>query len=441
MNEQTGAAVKTGAVVALVQCAAAAVLFVKRPDSLDAYSVLFLTLFLICWGMLTWASFTGGSMKTAAAAAVLVELGGALFALRGRDYAVKQAVILAASALAGCAAAFACSRLWRTVRERPVRTLLVCAGAAAGVFLLLLAFGSTVGGTRAWLRLGPLSVQLTELLKPVTLVAFSVLFGAVPVPPLRRYLLAAAFLALDAVILVCLSELGTLLLLVLLFLLMTAVFLPARCSLLNLAGIGGAAAVGIPAVALLSRMDAGSGGAVLRKLVAVAQKVAGRVSIYLHPARDISGSGYQLYKARQALAIGGFLGADQCVAVPVADSDFAFVTLVEYFGALVGVAAILAYLAVMISAVETAQNCPDDLDCGLALGSGFLIFAQAAVMILGSAGLIPCTGLPVPYLSAGGTYAVVLAAMTGFLLWRSGRTAPVRAERPAKLERIGETAE
>lgn len=259
MNEQTGAAVKTGAVVALVQCAAAAVLFVKRPDSLDAYSVLFLTLFLICWGMLTWASFTGGSMKTAAAAAVLVELGGALFALRGRDYAVKQAVILAASALAGCAAAFACSRLWRTVRERPVRTLLVCAGAAAGVFLLLLAFGSTVGGTRAWLRLGPLSVQLTELLKLVTLVAFSVLFGAVPVPPLRRYLLAAAFLALDAVILVCLSELGTLLLLVLLFLLMTAVFLPARCSLFNLAGIGGAAAVGIPAVALLSRMDAGSG--------------------------------------------------------------------------------------------------------------------------------------------------------------------------------------
>lgn len=401
----------------LLQTALAVMVWNRAPgEGLAAYAQVCLGVFLLGLALLAYARTAPKNGRALALTTLLLtQLGAALTALWGVDFAARQARVTLAATLLGGAAAWAYLRwLAPALARRPRWQKLdrwACPALCLGIFGLLLVLGRSVGGTRAWLGTDSLSVQPTEALKPLALLFFAGVFPLEGERPRRRFVLAAGYLGLNAAILLALNEWGTLVLLGLLFLFYTGYYLPRPYLWGSLLAFLALALLTLGAVALILRWQAGAVG-FGETLVAVAQKIQARLAVFLDPETDPLGAGYQAAKARQALALGGLLGSSQGVSVPVGQSDYAFVVLVQSFGGLLGLGVLVLFFCQFAAGMSLARAQNEPGAC-LSRGCAFLIFAQALLMIFGTLGLVPVTGVPVPFLSAGGSYTLVLSWMLG----------------------------
>jgi len=147
-----------------------------------------------------------------------------------------------------------------------------------------------------------------------------------------------------------------------------------------------------------------------------------RLMAFLNPLADPAGSGYQMIAARSALVGGGLFGrglgqgVKSLGALPEAHSDFIFAVIAEeagFFGALF---VLLLFLAFAWRGYAAAYRSPDAFPALLAFGLTTTIFLQALVNLAVVTGLMPSTGIPLPFVSAGGSCLVVSLAMSGMLL-------------------------
>ena len=154
-----------------------------------------------------------------------------------------------------------------------------------------------------------------------------------------------------------------------------------------------------------------------------------RVTIFMDPFADAAGAGYQTVRSLYSLAYGGItgkgLGFSQQPAgwsVPAAENDFIFAVVGQEFGFLGGLLVIGLFLVLAWRGVRVAMNAPDTFGGLLALGiTAWLVF-QAFINIAVVVSLIPMTGMPLPFLSKGGTSLVVVLAAVGILLSISRET-------------------
>jgi cell division protein FtsW len=148
-----------------------------------------------------------------------------------------------------------------------------------------------------------------------------------------------------------------------------------------------------------------------------------RVMIFLDPLSDPVGPGHQTFRGIMALGYGGItgkgLGFSQQPAgwsVPAAENDFIFAVVGQEFGFLGGMLVIGLFLVLAWRGIRVAMNAPDTFGGLLALGiTAWLVF-QAFINIAVVVSLIPMTGMPLPFLSKGGTSLVVVLAAVGILL-------------------------
>ena len=152
-----------------------------------------------------------------------------------------------------------------------------------------------------------------------------------------------------------------------------------------------------------------------------------RVIAFVNPTSDPTGSGYQVLAARQALSAGGLtgLGLGQGVRklgeVPEIHSDFVFAVVGEETG-LVGIVIVLAlFVAFASRGYRIAGMAQDRFDAYLACGITTSITVQALANIAVVAGLVPATGIPLPFFSSGGSAIVMTLAMAGVLCGISRR--------------------
>ena len=110
-------------------------------------------------------------------------------------------------------------------------------------------------------------------------------------------------------------------------------------------------------------------------------------------------------------------------AIPVPESDMAFVTLVNSFGMPLGFIVVFLLLQIGIRGSELSRRLilTDKQDAVVAYGATVLLFMQAMLVILGSCNIIPLAGLPIPFLSRGGTYQAIAFFFAGILLQMSER--------------------
>ena len=110
-------------------------------------------------------------------------------------------------------------------------------------------------------------------------------------------------------------------------------------------------------------------------------------------------------------------------AIPVPESDMAFVTLVNSFGMPLGFIVVFLLLQIGIRGSELSRRLilTDKQDAVVAYGATVLLFMQAMLVILGSCNIIPLAGLPIPFLSRGGTYQAIVFFFAGILLQMSER--------------------
>ncbi len=280
------------------------------------------------------------------------------------------------------------------------------------VLVLVPPFGQSINGTRRWFRLGPLSFQPVELAK-IALVLYLASFlarrpavmgsftrGLVPL-----LLVAGAMAGLT----ILQPDLGNSLTLVVLTMAL-AYLAGARSS--HLAGVLLAA---LPVVGLL---------------VALKPYRWRRMVAFMNPWDDPQGSGFQMIQSYLALGSGGWLGRglgeskQKLFYLPEPYTDFIFAIVGEELG-LLGALGVIALFAVMVwRGLRVGLRAPDAFGSYLALGLTLMLATQTLVNLGVVMGALPTKGLPLPFISSGGSALLMTMFSTGVLLNISQHATP-----------------
>jgi cell division protein FtsW len=291
------------------------------------------------------------------------------------------------------------------VDYRRLREPTVAYGMLAGTLLLLVAvlFGPELNSTRRWFFLGGISIQPAELAKLglVLFLAFQIDRKLDRVN--TRALLLPAAVATGAVagLIVLQPDLGTAVLLV-----------ATAAAMLFLAGLS------------WRFLAAGAGLAlpVFWFLVMAVPYRRARLFAFLEPERDPLGSGFQALQSLIAIGSGGVFGLgpgdslQKLYFLPYPHSDFIFAIVAEELG-MIGALLVLGLFGVLLwRGVRAGLRSPDPFGRHLAWGLTTVIVLQALINVSVAVALLPTKGIPLPFLSYGGSSLVVSMTACGVLL-------------------------
>jgi cell division protein FtsW (lipid II flippase) len=150
-----------------------------------------------------------------------------------------------------------------------------------------------------------------------------------------------------------------------------------------------------------------------------------RIDVWLDPAADPLGSGFQVLRALYAFGRGGILGTglgeglpsvSGSLAIPAIHTDFAFAALGEELGLAGAVAICALYLVIAGRGLRIAARAADEFGALLAAGLTLVIVLQAALIIGGNLKLVPLTGITLPFVSYGGSSMLANGLVVGLLL-------------------------
>jgi cell division protein FtsW len=182
-----------------------------------------------------------------------------------------------------------------------------------------------------------------------------------------------------------------------------------------------------------------------------------RVSGYLDPFRDPLHTGYNVVQALMALALGGITGAglgasrQKFFYLPAPSTDFIFAIIGEEWG-LIGTVTVLAlFVVVAYQGYRIAIHAPDTFSGLLAAGITTWLVVQACINMMVVTALLPVTGIPLPFISYGGSALIINLVAVGILLSISRETTQTgslldavfgvgRRNRRAHLPRAGRRA-
>lgn len=270
--------------------------------------------------------------------------------------------------------------------------------------VLLPGLGSKSYGARSWFRFGSISVQPSELAKLI-LVIFLASALSRPATFKRRApqkLWIPPLLAAVGIILLIVMErdLGTA---VLVSSMVYAVFFAAGAKKrwLIISAVGG-----IVLVAFLT-MHMGHSRA--------------RVAAFLDPWAHRYDNGYQVCHSLMALGTGGIQGVGLCEGrektyMPASSTDYIFATLGEETGLIGGLLLLFGYVVFIYRGLDIARRCKSGQAALLAVGVTAMVGIQALVNLAVVTNSIPATGLPLPFISYGGSALVILLMGVGVLL-------------------------
>ena len=274
-----------------------------------------------------------------------------------------------------------------------------------GLLGLSLVIGTGVGGAACWIAIGPLQFQFSELAKILMIV---VLANYLAVRQDRlgsiRVILGACVLMVPTWALVMLQpDLGTSL--VLAGILAGMLFM-SGASMKWLGVLTGLVIAFIPFAWTYLLRDY--------------QKQ--RLSSFLNPASDPQGSGYQLLQSQIAVGSGGLFGKgltngtqDTLAFLPVGDTDFAFARLAEELGFIGALLVFVLFVVLLWRVLMAGYRSQDRFGTIFAAGIGSMILFQVIVNVGMVIGLLPITGIPLPFITRGGASLISLAIGLGIL--------------------------
>jgi len=277
-----------------------------------------------------------------------------------------------------------------------------------GLVLLLLVFipGFTAGwsSARSWISVAGLSFQPTEAAKLVLLIFLAAWFERVGESGARDwrqgtlpFLIAVGLVALPVILQ---PDLGSVIIIVV-----------AAATLFFAAGAAWSHLASLVVV----------GTAAFFALVKAVPYRAQRLTTFLHPELDPLGIGYHINQAYLAIGSGGLIGLglghsrQKYLYLPEVIGDSIFAIMAEELGFILVLGFLLLFAAFIWRGLRVAQRAPDDFGRLLATGIVAWIFFQSLFNIGSMLGLFPVTGLPLPFVSYGGTALMVLLGAVGLL--------------------------
>ena len=278
------------------------------------------------------------------------------------------------------------------------------------VFLLLLAvelMGAIGGGSQRWLNLGVMTLQPSELMKPAAVLLTAFFFDRLPIGQLRTFDALwppVLFLALPAFFVMLQPDLGTAL--AILFggvVVMFVAGLPLRLFV----GAAGAVAVIAP----------------LAYFFLLHEYQQKRVTTFLDPEADLLGSGYHITQSKIAIGSGGFFGKgflqgtqSHLDYLPEGHTDFVFATMAEEWGMVGGLAVLAAFAMLFSWGLKVGLRARSRFGKLTAIGLTSTIFFYVFINMMMVMGLAPVVGIPLPFLSHGGSSMLTIMLCVGIIM-------------------------
>ena len=314
----------------------------------------------------------------------------------GEAYATIQAIGFIVGFLGAIPLAIIDYRVWRRFL-RPIY------GLAIVMLLAVTLMGATANGATSWLDIGPIRVQPSEFAKPLMVVVLAGFFAEKAVGEHGVFLKALGIIAIPGLLVLVQPDLGTASVFGAVFLVMAYV---AGARLIQLAGLVAAVIVS---------------GVLAVKFGILEEYQVARLTSFMNPeaAGDV---GYQVAQSKMAIGSGGITGKGLDATtlanlgfLPEDHTDFIFSNLAERFGFVGSVALIFLFFFLIWRILHVATTSRDRFGVLIAVGIGTLFLFHVLVNIGMTMGIMPVTGIPLPFISYGRSSLVVSVMSLGLL--------------------------
>jgi len=274
------------------------------------------------------------------------------------------------------------------------------------LIVLIPGLGSTVNGARAWIALpGGFQIQPAELAKIAIIIGMSMLLSErthdSDEPTSRDVLQALIVAGIPVLLIIFQPDMGTVLII--------------SASVVTIIAVSGAPSRWVVALLILAIL----GATVAVKAGVISQYQINRLQTFVDPTADIQGAGYQLRQARITVGSGGFFGTGLFNGpqtngrfVPEQQTDFIFTVAGEELGFLGSGLILFLYLLILMRGFSIARRTDDPfgrlVTTGVIAWFAFQLFENIGMAL----GLMPMTGVPLPFISYGGSS--MFATLIGF---------------------------
>ena len=280
-------------------------------------------------------------------------------------------------------------------------------GAVLILLIIVEAIGTLGGGSQRWINLGPIVLQPSELMKPAVVLVLASFFHTLPIGMIgmwRALLIPGALIGFPMALVLLQPDLGTALAIgfggaVILFLAGT----PGKWFAFG----GIAAAIAIP----------------IAYFFGLQEYQQRRVTTFLDPESDPLGAGYHITQSKIAIGSGGLFGKgfgegsqSHLDYLPEPHTDFVFATMAEEWGLLGGLLVLLIFGIILRWGLLVARSASDRFSRLLAGGMTATIFFFVAINLMMVMGLAPVVGIPLPFMSHGGSSMMTNMICIGTLM-------------------------
>ncbi|MEQ7807701.1 putative lipid II flippase FtsW [Priestia aryabhattai] len=331
------------------------------------------------------------------------------YGVAGDYFYQKQKLALIAGFFFFCVTAFIPYKIYQ--EKKILKILLV---AVIALLALVLVFGHTAGNATSWLVLGPIRVQPLELTKLTIIVYLAAVFTNKQeyINDLKRSIIPPIVIVLFICFLIAMQpDYGGILLILGIVAAIVLCSGISRKSMIKIAVLG---VIGV-IVMLFVLLVTGHIDTVFSPV-----RLA-RFTGFLHPFRDQQGDGYQLVNSYLAIGTGGITGQglgqgiQKAGYLPESHTDFIMAVIAEELG-FWGVLLVLGLLFfIIVQGLKIARKCNDSFGALLAIGISVMIGIQAFVNLGAVTGILPITGVTLPFVSFGGSSLTLLMLAMGVL--------------------------
>ena len=282
------------------------------------------------------------------------------------------------------------------------------------LFVLFFGQGKEETGSNCWIRIGSIGIQPSELVKISFCITFSIHLTKVRETINEPKTLLKLFLhfALPAGLVILQNDTGTALVFVFMFLCMLFV-------------------AGLSFKYIFACLGAVLAFSPFAWFVLMRPYQRERILVFLNPERDATGSGYQVLQSKIAIGSGEFAGRgymqgpqNQLAMLPENQTDFIFGVIGEEFG-FIGTTLVMIFLAILIiRCIYIGLQAKNDLGCFICIGIAAMYAFHVFENVFMCIGLMPVTGIPLPFLSYGGSSILTNFIAVGLVLsvWYRRRT-------------------